>query len=156
MATRRNAALDVALEQRQRLLDQARQILSERDRSVTDQLAQLQAAESRVSMVLMQMDAAQRPPDGAQLPVAELHGMESLLDWCEVHVEIAQHRLAAAQAAAEQSRGFVALAHQQVRALELVLEARAAEVAEKLRRTEWRDADETAARVHARNATMVR
>jgi hypothetical protein len=156
MASRRNVALDVALEQRQRLLDQTRQVLSERDRSVTDQLAQLHAADARVKTVLMQMDAAQRPAEGAELPVEALHGMESLLDWCEVHVEIAQHRLAAAQAAAEQARGFVAVAHQQVRALELVLEARAAEVAEKIRRAELRDADETAARVHARNAAMAR
>jgi flagellar biosynthesis chaperone FliJ len=156
MASRPNVALDVALGQRQRLLDQARKIHSERDRAATDQLAQVHAAEARVNTVLLQMDAAQRPALGMQLPVEELHGMESMLDWCEVHVEIAHHRLAAAQKAVEESRGFVALAHQQVRALELVLEARAAEAAEKVRRVELRDADETAARVHARNAMMAR
>jgi len=49
---------------------------------------------------------------------------------------------------ADEARGAVAAAHQAVRALELVLEARAAERAEKVRRAELRDADEIAARVH--------
>jgi flagellar biosynthesis chaperone FliJ len=103
-------------------------------------------------MVLQQMDAAQRPESGKELPVAALRGLERLLDWCEVHVTLAQEHLYVARGQAEQARGLVAVAHQQVRALELVLEARAAELAKKEHRADVRNADETAARVHARNA----
>jgi flagellar biosynthesis chaperone FliJ len=75
-----------------------------------------------------------------------------LLDWCEVQVIVQQHRLQEVRIEAEVARAALALAHQQVRALELVLAARKAEREEKKHRAELRLADETAARVHARNA----
>jgi hypothetical protein len=152
MKARPDAALEVALEQRQRVLDQERQVLAERELGVQEQAALLHAAESRVRMVLMQIDAAQRPLPGVSLAVGVLGDLERLLDWCEVQVAIQKERLDIACGEADTARGAVAVAHQQVRALELVLEARAAERAEKQRRAELRLADETAARVHARRA----
>jgi hypothetical protein len=151
MKQRPDAALEVALEQRQRVLDQERKVLAERDLAVQEQAAQLSAAESRVRMVLMQIDAAQRPVPGVSLAVTVLGDLERLLDWCEVQVAIQKERFDRARGEADTARGAVAVAHQQVRALELVLEARAAERAEKQRRVELRLADETAARVHSQN-----
>src|SRR5919197_1491304 len=101
MKPRPDVALEVALEQRQRVLDQERQALAERDLAVQEQAA--------------------------------LH----------------KQRLDVARGEADTARGAVAVAHQQVRALELVLEARAAERAEKQRRAELRLADEAAARLHS-------
>jgi Flagellar FliJ protein len=152
MKQRPDAALEVALEQRQRALDQERQTLAERDLVVQEQAALRGAAESRVRMVLMQIDAAQRPVAGVPLAVAVLGDLERLLDWCEVQVAVQKERLEIARAEADTARGAVAVAHQQVRALELVLEARAAERAEKQHRVELRLADETAARVHSQKA----
>jgi hypothetical protein len=152
MKQRPDAALEVALEQRQRVLDQERQVLAERELGVQEQAALLNAAESRVRMVLMQIDAAQRPLPGVSLAVAVLGDLERLLDWCEVQAAVQKERLDIARGEADTARGAVAVAHQQVRALELVLEARAAERAEKQRRAELRLADETAARVHSRRA----
>jgi hypothetical protein len=151
MRPRPDAALEVALEQRQRVLDEAQRVLSEHDRAVQEQARMLSAAQSRVQMVLMQIDAAQRPVPGAPLPVAILGDLERLLDWCEVQVLVAQQRLEEIRAVAEEARGALAVAHQNVRALELVLEARRAQRAEKQHRAELRLADETAARVHSRN-----
>jgi hypothetical protein len=151
MKQRPDAALEVALEQRQRVLDQERKVLAERDLVVQEQAAQLSAAESRVRMVLMQIDSAQRPLLGVSLAVGVLGDLERLLDWCEVEVAVQKERLEIARGEADSARGAVAVAHQQVRALELVLEARAAERAEKQRRIELRLADETAARVHSQN-----
>jgi hypothetical protein len=72
-----------------------------------------------------------------------------LLGWCEEQVLVQRRQFEAARSEADEARGFVATAHQQVRALELVLEARAAERAERVHRAELRQADETAARVHS-------
>lgn len=152
MKPRPDVALEVALEQRQRVLDEQRQALAEREQVVQEHITLLSTAQARVRMVLQQIDAAQRPVSGAPLPVALLGDLERLLDWCEVQVAVQQERLEAAQAEADLARGAVATAHQQVRALELVLEARAAERAEKQRRAELRDADESAARVHSQKA----
>ena len=152
MKQRPDAALEVALEQRQRVLDQERQVLAERELGVREQADRLSAAQARVRMVLMQMDAAQRPAPSASLAVFVLGDLERLLDWCEVHVALEQQRLDAARGEAEAARGTVAVAHQHVRALELVLEARAAERARQERRAELRLADETAARVHSQHA----
>ena len=152
MRSRPDAALEVAREQRQRLLDEAQRVLAEHDRAVQAQARAVSAAQSRVQMVLMQIDAAQRPVPGVPLAVAVLGELERLLDWCEVQVLVAQQRLEEIRAVAEEARGALAVAHQNVRALELVLEARRAERAEKLRRADLRLADETAARVHSRNA----
>jgi flagellar biosynthesis chaperone FliJ len=153
MKPRPDAGLQVALEQRHRVLDQERQVLSEHERALHEQALALQAAQARVQMVLQQIEAAQRPTPGVPLAVALLGHLERLLDWCEVQVEVQQQRYAEVHGETEQARGAVAVAHQGVRALELVLEARAAERAEKVQRAEIRTADETAARVHARNAT---
>jgi flagellar biosynthesis chaperone FliJ len=152
MKPRPDAALEVALEQRQRALDQQRQALAERDLAVQEQAALLGAAEARVRMVLMQLDAVQRPVPGLALAVTVLGDLERLLDWCEVQVAVQRERLEIARGEADTARGAVAVAHQQVRALELVLQARAAERAEKERRAELRLADETAARVHSQKA----
>jgi len=151
MKPRPDAALEVALEQRQRKLEEERQALAEREVVVAREAGLLQAAESRVQMVIHQMDAAQTPHAGVPLPVALLGDLERLLQWCEAQVASQRERLEAARAEADEARGGVAVAHQQVRALELVLEARAEERAEKVRRAELRLADETAARVHAQN-----
>src|SRR6266567_4816382 len=146
-----DAALEVALEQRQRRLDEERQVLAERELVVQEQARLLAATESRVRMVLLQIDAAQTPVHGIPLPVRVRGDRERLLQWCEAQVVIQQRNLEVARGESDEARGAVALAHQQVRALELVLEARAAERVEKQRRVEIRLADETAARVHTQN-----
>lgn len=148
---RPDAGLEAALEQRQHKLDLERQVLAERELSLQQEVSQLSAAESRVRMVLMQIDAAQTPSVGLSLPVAVLGDLERLLQWCEAQVDQQRARVEAARGVADEARGAVAVAHQGVRALELVLEKRAAQRSEKVRRGELRDADETAARVHAQN-----
>jgi hypothetical protein len=147
-----DAALEVALDQRRQVLDQTQLVLSERERAQQSQAEALAEAQARVRMVLLQMDAAQRPAHGVPLAVGVLGDLERLLDWCEVQVLVAEERVQAAQAETDEARGWVATAHQNVKALELVLARRAAERAELRRRQELRDADETAARVHARQA----
>ena len=116
----------------------------------------LSEAQARVKMVLLQIDAAQRPARGVPLPVALLGDLERLLDWCEVQVLVQRDRLDTIRAEAEEARGALATALQGVRALQLVLEARKAERAEKQHRMELRMADETAARVHSRNTVASR
>lgn len=152
MKPRPDAALEVALEQRHKRLDQERQVLAERELVFQEQARALDAAQSRVRMILLQIDSAQSPTVGVALPVAVLSDLERMLQWCEAQVVLEQERYDAAREETDVARGAVAVAHQQVRALELVLEARAAERAEKQRRVENRLADETAARVHAQNA----
>jgi hypothetical protein len=149
---RPDAGLEAALDQRRKRLDQERQVLAEHELALQQQAAQLAAAEARVRMVLLQMDAAQQPVAGAPLAVLVLSDLEQLLRWCETQVSAERERLEAQRAEADEARGAVAAAHQQVRALELVLEARAAERMEKQRREELRLADETAARVHSQKA----
>jgi flagellar biosynthesis chaperone FliJ len=152
MRPRPDASLEVALEQRQRVMDDAQAAMSQHQRALHEQARVLAQAQSRVQMVLMQIDAAQRPTTGVPLPMTVLGDLERLLDWCEVQVEVQQQRLAQVRAEADVARSALAEAHQGVRALELVLEARRAERAEKVHRAELRLADETAARVHARNS----
>ena len=149
-----DTALEVAMEQRQRLLDHERQALSAHLRAVQEQADLFSTAQSRVRMVIRQIDAAQRPLPGAPLPVTLLGDLERVLDWCEVQVAIQQQRLEIVQSEAELARGVVATAHQGVRALEVVLQARVAEREEKVRRAELHMADETAARVHSRNLVL--
>ena len=151
MRSRPDAALEVALDQRQRVLDNAQLVHSEHTRLVQEQARHLAAAEARVRMVLGQIDAAQRPLPGVPLAVGVLGDLERLLDWCEVQVLVQRERMAEVIGEAELARGALAVAHQQVRALELVLQARKAERAEIEHRAELRLADETAARVHTRN-----
>ena len=151
MKARPDAGLEVALEQRQRVLDDAQQVMSQHERAVQEQARLLSKAQARVRMVLGQIDAAQRPAPGVPLAVAVLGALEQLLDWCEVQVVLQQERMDEVRNLAEEARGALAVAHQSVRALELVLEARKAERLEKQHRVELRLADETAARVHTRN-----
>ena len=153
MARRPDAALEVALEQRQETFQQAQQVLSARELALHQQAQALFAAQSRVRMVLGQIDAAQRPLPGVPLAVGVLGDLETLLDWCEVQVMVQHERLQAVQADADEARGWMASAHQAVRALEGVLAKRAAERAEAKRRVELREADEIAARVHARQVS---
>lgn len=151
MPRRPDAALEVALGQRQRVLEEAQQVFSEHERALQEQARLLAAAQGRAQMVLLQIDAAQRPLPGVPLPVSVLSDLERLLDWCEVQVLVQRDRMDEVRVEAEAARGAVATAHQNVRALELVLAARAAEREEKARRAELVLADETAARVHTRN-----
>lgn len=144
-----DAGLEAALEQRRHKLDVERQVLAERELAVQHEAALLASADARVRMVLQQMIAAQQPTAGASLAVPLLGDLERLLQWCEQQVVAQRQAVEAARSLAEEARGAVAAAHQQVRALELVLESRAAERAEQQRRNEIRLADETAARVHA-------
>ncbi len=153
MARRPDAALEVALEQRQETFQQAQQVLSARELALHQQAQALFVAQSRVRMVLGQIDAAQRPLPGVPLAVGVLGDLETLLDWCEVEVMVQHERLQAVQADADEARGWMASAHQAVRALEGVLAKRAAERAEAKRRVELREADEIAARVHARQVS---
>ena len=152
MARRADAALEVALDQRRQIFDRTQQEFSARERAMHEQAKAVVSARARVRMVLMQMDAAQRPVQGVALAIGVLADLEQLLDWCEMQVLVEHERLETAQAEANEARGWVATAHQGVRALELVLAKRVAERSELHRRQEIRDADEVAARVHARQS----
>jgi flagellar export protein FliJ len=153
---RPDSGLRVALEQRKRVFEYAQQALSERDRALQEELGRLMLDQSRVVTVTQQIDDVQRPEPGVQLPVALLGDLERLLIRCELQVEAQAQRVALARAETDAARGELAAAHQQVRALELVLEARAAERAEERRRAENRNADETAARVHSTRLAAAR
>jgi hypothetical protein len=152
MARRADAALEVALNQRRQTFDRTQQEFSVRERAMQVQAQAVVAAQTRVRMVLMQMDATQRPVQGVSLAIGVLADLEQLLDWCEMQVYVELERLDTAQNEANEARAWVATAHQAVRALELVLAKRVAERAELLHRQEIRDADEVAARVYARQA----
>jgi hypothetical protein len=154
MARRADAALEVALDQRRQIFDRTQQEFSARERAMKQQAQAVAAAQARVRMVLLQMDAAQRPVKGVALAIGVLADLEQLLDWCEMQVYVEQERLETAQTEANEARAWVATAHQGVRALELVLAKRVAERAELHHRQEIRDADEVAARVHARQVTV--
>jgi flagellar export protein FliJ len=150
MARHPDAALLVALDQRRRTLEDAQQAMYAHTRRINEELAVLAHAQQRVQAVLQQMDDVQRPANGQPLSVETLGDLERLLLRCEAQVQAQAVHVAAVQAEADESRKAVAAAHQQVRALELVLENRAAARAEARRRAEQRQTDETAARVHAR------
>ena len=145
-----DAALLVALDQRKRKLEHAQQTMYAHMRRINEELAVLASAEQRVQTVLNQMADVQRPADGRALSVETLGDLERLLLRCEAQVQAQAERVAAVQAEAAEARQAVAAAHQQVRALELVLEKRAAARAEARQRAEQRQPDETAARVHSR------
>jgi flagellar export protein FliJ len=145
-----DAGLLVALDQRRRTLEDAQQAMYAQMRRINEEVAVLALAEQRVQTVLHQMDEVQRPTDGERLSVETLGDLERLLLRCEAQVQAQAERLAVVRAQADESRKAVAAAHQQVRALELVLEKRAAARAQARSRAEQRETDETAARVHAR------
>jgi flagellar export protein FliJ len=145
-----DAALLVALDQRRRGLEDAQQAMYAHMRRINEEVAVLAHAEQRVQVVLHQMDEAQRPAEGEPLSVDTLGDLERLLLRCEAQVQAQSERVAIVQAESDEARKAVAAAHQQVRALELVLERRAAVRAEARQRAEQRETDETAARVHAR------
>jgi flagellar export protein FliJ len=141
----------VALDQRRRTLEDAQQAMYAHMRRINEELAVLANAEHRVQAVLHQIEDVQRPTGGQRLSVETLGDLERLLLRCEAQVQAQAERVAVVQAEADDSRKAVAAAHQQVRALELVLDNRAAARAEARRRAEQRETDETAARVHARD-----
>ena len=144
-----DAGLLVALDQRRRTLEDAQQAMYLHLRRINEEVAVLASAEQRVQAVLHQIERAQRPEPGERLSVETLGDLERLLLRCEAQVQAQAERVAAVQAEADESRQAVAGAHQQVRALELVLEKRAAGRDEVRRRAEQRETDETAARTHA-------
>jgi hypothetical protein len=146
-----DAGLEVALDQRRRKLDTARMVLAQREMLIQQQVALVASTQDRVRVLLEQMDAEQHPAEGETLPVAMLGDLERLVQRSDFELEVQCAHLESVRAQADVARGDVAAAHQNVRALELVLEARAAERMEKIRRAELRLADETAAQVHARN-----
>jgi flagellar export protein FliJ len=145
-----DTGLLVALDQRRRALEDAQQAMYAHMRRINEEVAVLANAEQRIQVVLRQIDAAQRPEPGEPLSVETLGDLERLLLRCEAQAQAQAERVAVVQAEADESRQAVAAAHQQVRALELVLENRVAARAEARRRTEQRETDETAARVHMR------
>ena len=145
-----DVGLLVALDQRRRALEDAQRTMHIHARRIEEELAVLAHAEQRVQAVLHQIDDVQRPADGHRLSVETLGDLERLLLRCEAQVQAQAERVAAVRAEADQARQAVAAAHQQVRALELVLENRATARAEARRRAEQRETDETAARVHSR------
>ena len=128
MARRPDAALEVALEQRRRTFEQTQMVFSARQRAFHDQARAVGVALARVQMVLSQIEGAQRVLPGARLAVNKLSDLDGLLRWCEEQVRAERALLEDVRAASDEARGWVATAHQQVRALELVLEARAAEL----------------------------
>src|SRR4026209_442694 len=97
MARRVDAALEVALTQRRQTFDRTQQEFSVRERAMQVQAQAFVAAQARVRMVLMQMDAAQRPVKGVTLAIGVLADLEQLLDWCEMQVLVEQERLETTQ-----------------------------------------------------------
>src|SRR5437764_15366898 len=104
MARRPDAPLEVALGQRQRVLEEARQVFSENERALQEQARLLAAAQARVQMVLLQIDAAQRPLPGVPLAVSMIGDLERLLDWCEVQVLIRGERMDEVRVEADAAR----------------------------------------------------
>lgn len=143
-----DTALEVALEQRRELLEAAQLELAARERVVQAEAERLREYQRRTALVLDQVVRQHAVPAGRSLDVPVLSDLDAQLRRCERDAATQEARLSAARAAADEVRGAVVTAHQRVRALELVLEARAAERAERQRRAEVREADEVAARVH--------
>src|SRR5215207_3381876 len=133
---RPDAGLEVALEQRQRAFEQTQQVLAYRERTLAEHAQLLLASQARVQMMLSQIDAAHQPIAGAALPVGLLSDLERMLRWCEEQLVHQEERLEAARLEVDEARELVARAHQQVKALELVLAARKAERGERVRRGE--------------------
>src|SRR5919206_453887 len=125
-----DAGLLVALDQRRRALEDTQRTMHAHVRRIEEELAVLANAQQRVQTVLQQIDDVQRPEAGQPLSVATLGDLERLLLRCEAQVAAQAERVAAVRAEADEARKAVAAAHQQVRALELVLENRAAPRAE--------------------------
>ena len=86
MARRPDAPLEVALGQRQRVLEEAQQVFSKHERALQEQARLLTAAQARVQMILLQIDAAH----------VEQHCRQCRI--CEVALEEAQKRFRALQA----------------------------------------------------------
>src|SRR5579864_7691580 len=102
-----DAGLEAALEQRRHKLDAERQVLAERELTVQHEAALLASAESRVRMVLQQIDAAQQPAQGVNFAVAVLGDLERLLQWCEQQVVVQRAATDTARASADEARGAV-------------------------------------------------
>ena len=141
----------MVLEQRREVLDGAQRALAERERTVAEEAQQLMHCQERVAAARTALANEQSVGRGARLDVALLVDLEAHLIRCEGAVAVQVARLESARRLADEARGAVVAAHQEVRALEVVLEARVAARADESRRREAREADEIAARVHARH-----
>ncbi len=144
-----DAALEVALEQRRRGLEVARLELAGRERTVQAEAARLARLDGRVAAAQAHLAAA-HVAAGQALDVAALCERDAFLQRCERDAADQSARLSAARSQAERARSQVVAAHQRVRSLELVLEARATARAERQRRAEARQTDEIATGRHAR------
>jgi flagellar FliJ protein len=150
MTTRPDAALEMVLEQRRGLLEEAQRELAARERAVAEEAQQLVLCEARVTSARRDLASEQGVAHGTRLDVGRLIELEAHLVRCESAVADQAARVEAARSRAEEARAEVVSAHQDVRALEVVLEARVAARLEEARRREAREANEIAARVHAR------
>jgi flagellar protein FliJ len=150
MPSRPDAALEMVLEKRREVLDEAQRGLAERERIVAEEAQQLAVCEMRLAAARTGLADEQSVGRGARLDVGRLLELEAYLIRCEGAVAAQVARLESARSQADEARSVVVAAHQDVRALEVVLEARVAARADEARRRETREADEVAARVHAR------
>ncbi len=144
-----DAGLQVALEQRRRILETAQLELAERERVVMEEARHLAAIEARVAVAHSQLAEAHAAP-GRSVDVGKLSELDTFLQICERDAAAQSARLSVARSHSDDARQGVVAAHQQVRSLELVLEARAAARAEERRRSEARQADEIGSQLHTR------
>lgn len=147
----KDAGLETVLEQRRRILETLQMELALRERTVQQETRRQRFREQRVADTRAEIAEAQNVREGGRLDVQRMHDLERGLLVCEDELANQVGRLQAAQLHATSARLEVVQAHQGVRAIELVLENRAAARAEDARRIEGRAADEVAARAHLKN-----
>ena len=149
MPNRADSGLQTALDQRRQVLERVQVEMAARERMVAAEVERLEACQQRIAQIQEQVAEKQTPAEGTRLDVEALGELE--------RVQMLYERLGAAQAAqvaqvrayANQKRAELLHAHQGVRALEVVLERRAAVRKEHRHRADLRDADELAARTYA-------
>ncbi len=149
MARSPDGALEVALEQRRQVLETAQLELAARERVIQAEAERLASLDARVMLAEQEIVREHVHGGGRPLDVPKLGQLDVFLQRCERDAAAQRARLTAARDHADDARSTVVAAHQRVRSLELVLEARARERAERGRRGEVREADEVAARIHA-------
>ncbi len=144
-----DAGLRVAFEHRRRLLEAAQLQLADRERVVQAEAQRLATIEGRVAVAQAQIAEA-HASFSATVDVAKLSELDAFLQICEQDAAAQKARVSAARSRAEDARLDVVAAHQRVRSLELVLEARAAARAEQRRRSDARQMDEIGTQQHTR------
>lgn len=144
-----DAGLKVVLDQRRRQLQEAQLALAEQERALQQEAQRLRIAETTVASVRNEMYQSQSPREGHRVNVSRLAELEQIADRCDSARAAQCTRVETAQREMEGRRLAVAEAHRGVRALDLILEARAKARAERHRRAELHDADELAARAFA-------